>query len=52
MSEPFSLALGLGFFLGLKHATEADHVVTVSTIVSQQNSVWWSTLVGQSNFIK
>lgn len=46
MNEPFSLALGLGFLLGLKHATEADHVVAVTTIISQERSIWRSALVG------
>lgn len=46
MEEPFSLALGLGFLLGLKHAVEADHVVAVTTIVSEQRSLWRSSLVG------
>jgi sulfite exporter TauE/SafE len=46
MNEPFSLALGLGFLLGLKHATEADHVVAVTTIISQERSIWHSALVG------
>ncbi|MEO6390339.1 MAG: hypothetical protein ABIP75_00725 [Pyrinomonadaceae bacterium] len=32
--------LGLGLIYGLKHATEADHVVAVSTIVSEHRSVW------------
>src|SRR5215212_9805894 len=40
------LVLGLGFALGLKHATEADHLVAVSTIVSEQRSVWPSSVVG------
>jgi sulfite exporter TauE/SafE len=39
-------ALGLGFFLGLKHATEADHLVAVTTIVSEQRSIWRSSMVG------
>lgn len=39
-------ALGLGFLLGLKHATEADHLVAVTTIVSEQRSVARSALVG------
>jgi high-affinity nickel-transport protein len=39
-------ALSLGFILGLKHATEADHLVAVATIVSEQRSVWRSSLVG------
>jgi ABC-type nickel/cobalt efflux system permease component RcnA len=38
--------LGIGLLFGLKHATEVDHVVAVSTIVSQHRSVWRSTLVG------
>lgn len=46
MSEPLSLALGLGFVLGLKHATEADHLVAVSTIVSEQRSLWRAGIVG------
>lgn len=29
----------LGFFLGMKHATDADHVVAVTNIVSQQRSI-------------
>src|SRR2546421_556650 len=32
-------ALGLGFLLGLKHATEADHLIAVTTIVSEQRSI-------------
>jgi ABC-type nickel/cobalt efflux system permease component RcnA len=38
--------LGIGLVFGLKHATEVDHVVAVSTIVSQHRNVWRSTLVG------
>ena len=37
---------GLGVFLGLKHATEADHQAAVSTIVSDRKSIWNSMLVG------
>lgn len=29
----------LGFFLGMRHATDADHVVAVANIVSQQRSI-------------
>jgi ABC-type nickel/cobalt efflux system permease component RcnA len=46
MSEPLTLALGLGFILGLKHAFEADHLVAVTTIVSEQRSVTSSMWVG------
>jgi ABC-type nickel/cobalt efflux system permease component RcnA len=38
--------LGLGLVLGLKHATEVDHVVAVSSIVSEQRSILRSALVG------
>lgn len=38
--------LGVGLILGLKHAMEVDHVVAVSTIVSQHRNVWRSALVG------
>ncbi|HEX8687986.1 MAG TPA: hypothetical protein VF654_15860 [Pyrinomonadaceae bacterium] len=38
--------LGLGFALGLRHATEADHLVAVSTVVSEHRSVWRSAAVG------
>jgi ABC-type nickel/cobalt efflux system permease component RcnA len=38
--------LGLGFIFGLKHATEVDHVVAVSTIVSRHKNVFRSAFVG------
>ena len=38
--------LGLGLIFGLKHATEVDHIVAVSTIVSQHRSITRSALVG------
>ncbi len=38
--------LGFGLLFGLKHATEVDHVVAVSTIASQQRNVLRSALVG------
>lgn len=38
--------LGLGFVLGLKHALDADHIVAVSTIVSQTGSLKKSSLFG------
>ncbi len=37
---------GLGFILGLKHATDADHLVAVSTIVSERKGFWSSSIVG------
>jgi len=38
--------LGLGLVFGLKHATEADHIVAVSTIVSHERSLLRSATVG------
>ena len=38
--------LGLGLVFGLRHATEVDHVVAVSTIVSEHRNVLRSALVG------
>ena len=36
----------LGFFLGMRHATDPDHVIAVTTIVSRQRSVRHATLIG------
>ena len=41
-------ALSLGFLLGLKHATDADHVVAVSTMVAQYRNAWRGIWVGGS----
>jgi high-affinity nickel-transport protein len=41
----FSLIV-LGFFLGMRHATDPDHVVAVATIVSQQRSIRRSAVIG------
>jgi high-affinity nickel-transport protein len=38
--------LSLGFFLGMRHATDADHVVAIATIVSRERSVAGSALIG------
>ena len=38
--------LGLGFILGLKHALDADHLVAVSTIVSERKGFMSSSIVG------
>jgi sulfite exporter TauE/SafE len=38
--------LGFGFLLGLKHATEADHLAAVSTIVAERKSLWSSAFIG------
>ena len=41
-------ALTLGLLLGLKHATDADHVVAVSTIVVEYRNAWRGIWVGAS----
>jgi ABC-type nickel/cobalt efflux system permease component RcnA len=38
--------LGIGLVFGLKHATEVDHVVAVSTIVSEHRNLRRAALVG------
>lgn len=38
--------LVLGFFLGMRHATDADHVVAVTTIVSRERSARAALSVG------
>ena len=47
---PLLSVLLLGFFLGMRHATDPDHVIAVTTIVSRQRSVraaaWTGVLWG------
>jgi high-affinity nickel-transport protein len=38
--------IALGFFLGMRHATDPDHVIAVSTIVSRQRSIRHAALIG------
>jgi high-affinity nickel permease len=38
--------LALGFFLGMRHATDADHVVAVSTIVSRERRIGSAAWIG------
>lgn len=38
--------LFLGFSLGMRHATDSDHVVAVTTIVSRQRSIGSAALIG------
>ena len=45
MVAVFSLTL-LGFFLGMRHATDPDHVIAVSTIVTRQPTVRAALLIG------
>lgn len=43
---PFATVVLLGLFLGMRHSTDADHVVAVSTIVSRQGTVRSSATIG------
>jgi high-affinity nickel-transport protein len=43
---PFVTVILLGLFLGMRHSTDPDHVVAVSTIVSRQGSIRGSAAIG------
>ncbi len=45
MLSAFSAAL-LGFLLGLRHATDADHVVAVTTIVARERTLRRAAWIG------
>jgi high-affinity nickel-transport protein len=38
--------VAIGFFLGMRHATDPDHVIAVSTILSREGQVKRSALIG------
>jgi len=38
--------IALGFFLGMRHATDPDHVIAVSTIVSRHRSIKHAAAIG------
>src|SRR5438045_9246590 len=43
---PLLSILFLGFFLGMRHATDADHVIAVTTIVSRERSIRHPARIG------
>jgi ABC-type nickel/cobalt efflux system permease component RcnA len=43
---PILFVTGLGLILGMRHSTDADHVVAISTIVSKQRSIRNSAFIG------
>lgn len=43
---PFITVVILGLFLGMRHSTDADHVVAISTIVSRRGTVKSSAVIG------
>ena len=42
----FAAVVGLGLVLGMRHSTDPDHVVAVSTIVARERSVSRGALIG------
>src|ERR1700675_1387489 len=42
----FLSILAVGFFLGMRHATDPDHVIAVTTIVSNQRNRAQAALIG------
>src|ERR1700731_1906654 len=45
MATLFAIVL-LGFFLGMRHATDPDHVIAVTTIVSRERTMLHAALIG------
>jgi hypothetical protein len=45
MTALFAIML-LGFLLGMRHATDPDHVVAVTTIVSRERTMLHATMIG------
>ena len=43
---PILALAGFGFLLGMRHATDADHVIAISTIVARGRRLLDSTLIG------
>jgi high-affinity nickel-transport protein len=43
---PLLFVTGLGLILGMRHSTDADHVVAISTIVSRQKSIRGAAIIG------
>jgi len=46
MEASLYAAFGLGLILGIKHALDADHVIAVSTIVSERQGFKGASLIG------
>jgi len=42
----FLAIIALGFFLGMRHATDPDHVIAVTTIVSRERQIGKSAWIG------
>jgi ABC-type nickel/cobalt efflux system permease component RcnA len=46
MESSLLAAFGLGLLLGIQHALDPDHLIAVSTIVSEQKNFKWASLIG------
>ena len=46
MEASLLAAFGLGLLLGIQHALDPDHLIAVSTIVSEQKNLRWASLIG------
>jgi ABC-type nickel/cobalt efflux system permease component RcnA len=46
MDSSLLTAFGLGLLLGIQHALDPDHLIAVSTIVSEHRSFKWASLIG------
>jgi len=46
MEASFYAAFGLGLLLGIQHALDPDHLIAVSTIVSEHKNFKWASLIG------
>jgi sulfite exporter TauE/SafE len=46
MDASLLAAFGLGLLLGIQHALDPDHLIAVSTIVSEHRNFKWASLIG------
>jgi ABC-type nickel/cobalt efflux system permease component RcnA len=46
MESSLLAAFGLGLVLGVQHALDPDHLIAVSTIVSEHKNFKWASLIG------
>jgi sulfite exporter TauE/SafE len=46
MEASLFAAFGLGLLLGIQHALDPDHLIAISTIVSEQRNYKWASLIG------
>ena len=46
MDPSLLAAFSLGLLLGIQHALDPDHLIAVSTIVSEHKNFKWASLIG------